>query len=226
MAVNFSEARTLSYSRSVENTNPLLLKKKPIYETAKRVFDIVASLAGLAVLSIPMTAISLAIFIDDPGNPFFVQERIGKDGKTFKIYKFRTMVKNAEQLRHSEDMLKENEANGPLFKVENDKRILRSGKILRKMSLDELPQLINILKGDMSVIGPRPFIPEEQDKLISERLLVKPGLSCYWQIMHTKDMPIEDQMMLDLQYLQDRSMSTDIKLIFKTMGVVLKKENC
>lgn len=227
MEFNLQKNSVVSFSGSADKTKyNLLIEKKPFYDAAKRVFDIAASVTGLAVLSIPMAAISLAIFIDDPGNPIFVQERVGTNGKKFKIYKFRTMVKNAEQLRSSEEFISQNQSDGPLFKIKDDKRILKSGNILRKMSLDELPQLWNILKGDMSVIGPRPFIPEEQEGLIPERLLVKPGLSCYWQIQHTPDMPIDEQMALDLKYIQERSMLTDFKLIFKTLGVVIHGKNC
>ncbi len=227
MEFNLPKSRAVSFSGSADNPKyELLIEKKPLYDAVKRAFDIVASVTGLVVLSVPMAVISVAIFIDDPGSPIFVQERTGMNGRKFKIYKFRTMVKNAEQLRNSEEFISQNQSDGPLFKIKNDKRILKSGNILRKLSLDELPQLWNILKGDMSVIGPRPFIPEEQENLIPERLLVKPGLSCYWQIQHTPDMPIDEQMSLDLKYIHERSMLTDFKLIFKTLGVVIRGKNC
>jgi len=216
---------SLSHSKQKSGFEPLI-KKKPFYDMAKRAFDITASVAGLAVLGLPMALISLVVFIDDPGNPIFVQERVGMNGEKFKIYKFRTMVKNAEELRHSDEFKNQNQSDGPLFKIKNDSRILKSGNILRKLSLDELPQLVNILKGDMSVIGPRPFIPEEQKDLIPDRLLVKPGLSCYWQIKHTPDMPIDEQMELDLKYINERSMLTDFKLIFKTLGTIIHGKNC
>ncbi|MGN1036238.1 MAG: sugar transferase [Ruminococcus sp.] len=227
MEFNLQKSRAVSFSGSADKPKyELLIEKKPCYDAVKRAFDIVASVTGLVVLSVPMAVISLAIFIDDPGNPIFVQERTGMNGRKFKIYKFRTMVKNAEQLRNSEEFISQNQSDGPLFKIKNDKRILKSGNILRKLSLDELPQLWNILKGDMSVIGPRPFIPKEQEGLIPERLLVKPGLSCYWQIQHTPDMPIDEQMLLDLKYIHERSMITDFKLIVKTIGVVIRGKNC
>jgi len=215
---------SLSNSKTHSNFEPLI-RKKPFYDMAKRAFDITASILGLTVLSLPMAAISVIIFIDDPGSPIFVQERVGMNGEKFKIYKFRTMVKNAEQLRHNKEFLNQNQSDGPLFKIKNDRRILKSGNFLRKLSLDELPQLVNILKGDMSVIGPRPFIPEEQEELIPERLIVKPGLSCYWQIEHTPDMPIDDQMELDLKYIRERSMLTDFKLIFSTFGTIIHGKN-
>lgn len=227
MEFNLQKSRAVSFSGSADKLKyELLIEKKPCYDAVKRAFDIVASVTGLVVLSVPMAVISVAIFIDDPGSPIFVQERTGMNGRKFKIYKFRTMVKNAEQLRNSEKFISQNQSDGPLFKIKNDKRILKSGNILRKLSLDELPQLWNILKGDMSVIGPRPFIPEEQEGLIPERLLVKPGLSCYWQIQHTPDMPIDEQMLLDLKYIHERSMITDFKLIVKTIGVVIRGKNC
>lgn len=211
-------------SKSSEAETPI--KKKPFYDAVKRLFDITASVAGIAILSVPMAVISLVVFIDDPGSPIFVQERVGMNGSKFKIYKFRTMVKNAEELRHNEDFLSQNQSDGPLFKIKNDKRVLKSGKFLRKLSLDELPQLFNVLKGDMSVIGPRPFIPEEQKDLISERLLVKPGLSCFWQIEHTPDMPIDEQMALDLKYINERSATTDVKLILQTLNIIIHGKNC
>lgn len=227
MEFNLHKSSVVSFSRPADKPKyELLIEKKPFYDAFKRAFDVVASVTGIVALSIPMAVISLAIFIDDPGSPVFIQERIGMNGKKFKIYKFRTMVKNAEQLRNSEEFISQNQSDGPLFKIKDDKRILKSGNLLRKLSLDELPQLLNILKGDMSVIGPRPFIPEEQNELIPERLLVKPGLSCYWQIEHTPDMPIEEQMELDLKYIRERSMLTDLKLIFKTLGVVIRGKNC
>ncbi len=227
MEFNLQKGNTVSFSGSVDNPKyEMLLKKKPFYDVAKRVFDITASVTGIIVLSVPMAVISLAIFIDDPGSPIFIQERTGMNGHKFKIYKFRTMVKNAEKLRNNKEFVNQNQSDGPLFKIKDDKRILKSGNVLRKFSLDELPQLLNVLKGDMSVIGPRPFIPKEQDELIPERLLVKPGLSCYWQIQHTPDMPIEEQMKLDLKYIRERSMVTDLKLIFKTFGVIIHGKNC
>lgn len=223
MEINLPKERAISLSEPDESE--MLIKKKPLYDVAKRAFDITASILGLTILSLPMAAISLVIFMDDPGNPIFVQERVGMNGEKFKIYKFRTMVKNAEKLRHNKEFESQNQSDGPLFKIKNDKRILKSGNFLRKLSLDELPQLINILKGDMSVIGPRPFIPEEQKELIFERLLVKPGLSCYWQIQHTPEMPIDEQMELDLKYIRERSMTTDLKLILKTFGIIIHGRN-
>lgn len=198
-------------------------KEKKGYEAVKRVFDISASLAALIVLSPLLLIIILLIFLTDPGNPFFVQKRVGKNGKMFNMYKFRSMHKNAEQIKN--DLMEQNEADGPLFKIENDPRVTKIGSFIRKTSIDELPQLINILKGEMSVVGPRPFIPSEQEELPDQRLLVKPGLSCYWQIGGKNSLPLEDQMELDFKYIEERSVITDLKIIFKTITAVFKSDN-
>lgn len=171
-------------------------KEKRVYSFIKRAFDITASLLALILLSPLFLIVMLLIFVTDPGNPFFVQQRAGKDCKMFNIYKFRSMHKDAE--KRKKDLLIHNEADGPTFKIENDPRITKIGSFIRKTSIDELPQLINILKGEMSVIGPRPFIPSEQEKLPSQRLLVKPGLSCYWQIGGKNSLPVEEQLELDI----------------------------
>ncbi|MGN1114828.1 MAG: sugar transferase [Oscillospiraceae bacterium] len=199
------------------------LQKKPIYEAVKRVFDIVASALALIILSPVFLITIIAIVIDDPGNPFFSQERVGKNGKKFKIYKFRSMRTDAEE--HKKDYLDCNESNGPLFKIAKDPRVTRVGRFIRKTSIDELPQLINILKNDMSVIGPRPFIPSEQQLLPDFRLLVKPGLSCYWQIGGKNSLTEEEQLELDKKYINERSVSVDIKIILITLAEVLHLKN-
>ena len=199
-------------------------KEKKGYEFVKRAFDIVASLLALIVLSPVFIVVAGAIFFTDFGNPFFVQERIGKNGKVFKIYKFRSMYKNAEKMRDS--LFEHNEADGPTFKITNDPRVTKVGSFIRKTSIDELPQLINILKGEMSVIGPRPFIPKEQAELSDLRLLVKPGLSCYWQIGGKNSLTTEEQIALDIKYIEERSCLVDLKIIFKTFAVIFKNDNC
>lgn len=197
---------------------------KRVYGFVKRAFDITASLFALIVLSPLFLIVMLLIFVTDPGNPFFVQQRVGKDGKIFNIYKFRSMHKDAE--KRKKDLLIHNEADGPTFKIENDPRITKIGSFIRKTSIDELPQLVNILKGEMSVIGPRPFVPSEQEKLPDQRLLVKPGLSCYWQIGGKNSLTVEEQLELDFKYIEDRSVATDLKIIFKTFAIVLRNDNC
>lgn len=199
-------------------------REKKKYECIKRIFDVVASLFALIVLSPFFLIAMIMVFVTDFGNPFFVQERVGKNGKIFKMYKFRSMYKNAEEKR--EDLLEQNEVDGPIFKIEDDPRITSVGKILRKTSIDELPQLVNILKGEMSIVGPRPFIPIEQSELPDDRLLVKPGLSCYWQIGGKHKLTMEEQIALDYKYIEERSCLVDLKIIFKTFAVIFKSDNC
>lgn len=200
------------------------LKEKKVYDFVKRAFDICASVLALIVLSPVFIIVSLLIFVTDLGNPFFVQDRVGKNGKVFRIYKFRSMYKNAEAMRDS--LLEHNEADGPTFKITNDPRVTKVGAFIRKTSIDELPQLINILKGEMSVVGPRPFIPKEQAELSDLRLLVKPGLSCYWQIGGKNSLTMDEQLELDFKYIRERSVAVDCKIIFKTLSVIFKNDNC
>lgn len=200
------------------------VRKKKVYWALKRTFDIVASLTALIVLSPLFILVALLIVIDDPsGGPIFVQERVGRNGKRFKFYKFRSMVVGADGMK---DSLKEkNEKSGPVFKIRNDPRMTRVGKIIRRVSIDELPQLINILKGEMSIVGPRPALPDEverYDDFTRLRLLVTPGLTCYWQVSKNRDsISFDDWMKLDVKYIQDRSVWLDIKLIILTFGVSL-----
>lgn len=207
------------------HTEEVVITKKPFYDFVKRAFDIVASFLALVVGFPVYLIIALIIVFDNPGNPFFVQERIGKDLKPFKMIKFRSMRTDAEELK-AELMQQNQYENGVHFKLDSDPRITRVGKILRKTSLDELPQMINILVGSMSFIGPRPFIRKEQEQLPDNRLLVKPGLSCYWQITDTTKMSNEEQNELDYKYIRERSVKTDLKLIWLTIMVVFKGKNC
>ncbi|MBQ8002070.1 MAG: sugar transferase [Clostridia bacterium] len=200
------------------------IKKKKVYWSTKRAFDIIASLAALIVLSIPLCIVALLIFIDDPhGSPIFTQDRVGRNGKVFKFYKFRSMVVNAEALL--DDLQDMNEKTGPVFKIKDDPRITRIGKFIRKTSIDELPQLLNILKGDMSVVGPRPALPkevEQYDEYAKLRLLVTPGLTCYWQVQNNRDkITFEEWMEMDIKYIKERTFWGDIKLIFMTLKVAV-----
>ena len=194
-----------------------------VYWVVKRFFDIVLSSMAILVLSPVFLIVALAIYIDDPkGSPFFVQTRVGRHGKKFKFYKFRSMVSNAEELL---DQLKEkNEKDGPVFKMKDDPRITRIGKFIRKTSIDELPQLFNILKGDMSIVGPRPSLPKEVSQYNdyqAQRLFVTPGLTCYWQASKKRDdISFDEWVDLDIKYILERSWFVDIKLIFKTFIVV------
>ena len=186
----------------------------------KRLLDILCSFL-LLVISIPLFfIIAILIKIDSKGPVFFVQKRCGKDGREFNMYKFRTMVKDAETLKKR---LK-NEMDGPMFKLKNDPRITRIGGILRKLSLDELPQLLNVLKGEMSLVGPRPLADEEMvgDDIWREiRLSVRPGMTGLWQIMGRDSGKFSDWITYDTEYVQKRSLFMDIKILFLTITTVL-----
>lgn len=194
------------------------------YNILKRSFDFLSSLCALIVLSPVLIIVALIIFIDDPhGSPFFTQVRVGQDGKEFKMYKFRSMVCNAEELL--KELQAKNEKDGPVFKIKDDPRITRIGHFIRKTSIDELPQLFNVVKGDMSIVGPRPALPKEvaeYNKFQNRRLQVKPGLTCYWQASDNRDdISFEDWMKLDIKYIHERSFWGDIKIILRTVKVVL-----
>lgn len=202
-------------------------KEGPIYLFFKRAMDIIGSLCGIILLSPLLIIVALAIKIEDPkGSIFFSQQRCGKDNKLFPMYKFRSMVSNAEELL--EELMEHNEMDGPVFKIKDDPRITRVGKFIRKTSIDELPQLFNILRGDMSIVGPRPAIPHEVAEYSDyhkQRLLVKPGLTCIWQVSGRNSIGFEEWMEMDLEYIEKRNLWMDIKLIFKTVGVLFGDEN-
>lgn len=198
-------------------------RRKPVYEFVKRIMDICCSLVALILLSPLMLITIVAIYIDDPGPVLFKQVRVGRDGRKFLIWKFRSMKKNAEEVKA--ELMSKNQDHGANFKIENDSRITRVGRFIRRTSIDELPQLVNILKGDMAVIGPRPFIESEQKCLPEDRLLVKPGLSCYWQIGGKNDLSLREQIELDRKYVQERSVIVDVKIIFLTMKMVVGNKN-
>lgn len=197
--------------------------KSVVYKAAKRLFDIVASSAALIVLSPVFFATAAAILLEDGGPVFFVQPRAGRDMKPFRMYKFRSMFKDADKLFAS--LQEQNEQSGHAFKIKDDPRITKVGKFIRKYSIDELPQLINILKGDMSIVGPRPILTfqmEECNNYQKQRLTVKPGLTCYWQVGGRAEIKWEEWVELDLKYIRDMSMGTDLMLIAKTIPAVFK----
>lgn len=196
------------------------------YEVIKRLIDIVCSFLGVLVLSPLFIIIAIIIKMTSKGPVFFSQKRVGKNGKEFDMYKFRSMVVNAEELK--EKLAAKNEMSGPMFKMKDDPRVTKVGKFIRKTSIDELPQLWNVLKGDMSLVGPRPSLPKEVaqfDKWMHKRLEVKPGLTCYWQVSGRSNIDFEDWMKLDIKYVDERSTWIDIKLIFKTVGVLFGDKN-
>ena len=197
-----------------------------LYEVIKRIIDIVASFTGLIVLSPLMLVVSILIKLESKGEVIFKQKRVGLNGKEFYMYKFRSMVINAEELK--EQLESQNEMSGPMFKIKDDPRITKVGKFIRKTSIDELPQLINVIKGDMSLVGPRPSLPKEVKKFeqwMMERLEVKPGLTCIWQISGRNNIDFEDWMKLDIKYVRERSFKLDMKLILKTVLVLLGDKN-
>ncbi len=202
-------------------------RKGIIYLFLKRTIDILGSGIGLIILSPIFILVALAIKIEDPkGKVFFAQERCGKNNKLFKMYKFRSMISNAEELL--EELICENEMDGPVFKIKEDPRITKVGRFIRKTSIDELPQLFNILMGDMSIVGPRPAIPHEvaeYNEYQKQRLLVKPGLTCIWQVSGRNSIGFDEWVDMDLEYIEKRNLWMDIKLIFKTVGVLFGDDN-
>lgn len=188
----------------------------------KRSFDIASSAAGLLVLSPLLIGAALAVKLDSKGPIFFAQVREGKDGRLFKIYKFRTMRPDAEKLQR--ELLDKNEQDGPAFKIERDPRVTRVGKLLRKTCIDELPQLINVLKGEMSMVGPRPLPVSESyasRPWHRHRLVTLPGLTCIWQVSGARKVKFDQWMRMDLEYIQRRSPWFDLGLLFRTLLVVL-----
>ncbi|MEG1059510.1 MAG: sugar transferase, partial [Clostridia bacterium] len=177
------------------------------YLALKRIIDIIGASAGIILLSPIFIIVSVLIKLEDPkGSVFFGQERCGQYTKGFKMLKFRSMVHNAEELL--EELQHLNEQTGPVFKIKEDPRITKVGKFIRKTSIDELPQLFNILKGDMSLVGPRPPIPrevEQYDEHQLKRLAVKPGLTCYWQVGGRNSIDFDGWVALDVKYIEERS---------------------
>ena len=186
----------------------------------KRAMDIMACLMVAPLLVPLLSLVALLIYIDSPGKVMFTQLRTGKGGRRFKMYKFRSMVPNAEELKIKYAHL--NELTWPDFKITNDPRITRIGKILRKTSLDELPQLLNVLKGDMSLVGPRPtsFAPETYRLWHTERLEVVPGITGLWQISGRSNLDFDQRLKLDIAYIERQSMWMDICIIARTVGQV------
>lgn len=200
--------------------------KNVVYKIVKRVFDIVFSLIGLILLSPVFFIIAVIIKMDSKGPVFFVHSRIGEKGKPIGIYKFRTMVNNAEDLIKSFTPEQKEEYERS-YKLENDPRITKIGNFLRKTSLDELPQILNILKGELSIIGPRPIVQAELDKYEDNKdkfLSVRPGLTGYWAANGRSDTTYEERMKMELYYVDNMSFKLDVKIFFKTIFAVLKKE--
>lgn len=208
------------------NGIPLIGLRTPTFpgveRLLKRAMDVAIALAALAVASIPMLIIAILIKLDSPGPILVRQVRVGRHGQVFKFYKFRSMRDRADQ--ELKDLLAKNEASGPIFKIRNDPRRTRVGRWLRRFSLDELPQLFNVLKGDMSLIGPRPPFLHEVEKYEDwhrRRLDVAPGLTGLWQVSGRSDIPFEEMALLDIWYIENWSLSLDVKILLRTVPAVL-----
>jgi exopolysaccharide biosynthesis polyprenyl glycosylphosphotransferase len=201
-------------------------KKSTAYVLIKRLIDIVGALFGIIILSPIFIITALIIKFDSKGPVLFSQERVGVNGKLFKMYKFRSMVTNAEQLLGT--LKGKNEMTGPMFKIKEDPRITKWGRFIRKTSIDELPQLFNVLRGQMSLVGPRPNLPREVAEFSEyhrQKLLTKPGLTCYWQVMGRNEIGFEEWMELDIRYIKERTIWIDIKLIIRTFFVLFGDKN-
>lgn len=221
-AVNQGKIENISIVRVKNNEK---IKNKP-YIYVKRGIDVILSTIALVVLSPLFLILAILIKLDSKGPVFFLHTRIGKNGKNIKIYKFRTMVTNAEELikEFTPEQMKEYKEN---YKLTNDPRITKIGKFLRKTSLDELPQLINIIKGDLSIIGPRPVVKDELEKYgenMAKFLSVTPGLTGNWAANGRNNTTYEERMRLELEYVDNISLKTDIKIFFQTIYAVIKKE--
>jgi lipopolysaccharide/colanic/teichoic acid biosynthesis glycosyltransferase len=194
------------------------------YLTAlKRCLDVAACSLGLIILSPLFFIIALLIKLEDGGPIFFHQTRVGKYGREFKMFKFRSMFVDAEA-RLLEVLDKNHHGNGITFKIQRDPRITRIGVFIRKWSLDELPQLVNVLKGDMSLVGPRPPIPREVSRYSlneRKRLEVTPGITCFWQVMGRSNISFPEQVKLDVQYIESQSLGLDLKILQKTIPAVI-----
>jgi len=190
---------------------------------AKRLLDIAVSTLALVALLPIFVVTALSIVVENPGPVFFVQTRVGRNGRHFRFYKFRSMVVNAEKLK-TELAARNESKDGVIFKMKKDPRITRTGRVIRKFSIDELPQLINVLKGDMSLVGPRPPVPKEVEQYTLEqrkRLHAIPGITGLWQVSGRSDIPFTDQVRLDLQYIQSAGVINDLRLLLKTIPAVL-----
>ncbi|MFB5193655.1 sugar transferase [Neobacillus sp. KR4-4] len=205
----------------LENQKTLVNDGKT-YVIAKRILDIIGSSFGIILLGFLFIIIAILIKLEDPkGAILFSQKRVGLNGREFKMYKFRSMVSNAEE--KLQELLKHNEVSGAMFKMKDDPRITRIGKFIRKTSIDELPQLFNVLKGDMSLVGPRPPLPREvavYSEYDKQRLLVTPGCTGLWQVSGRNSVGFEEMVELDLQYIRERSFLYDLKIILKTVLVL------
>lgn len=223
----YPELREVAYEQdsAMEVVETPEIKESRAYIIVKRFMDIVAALL-LFILFLPIIpVVAILIKLDSPGPVLFRQKRIGKNGKEFDFYKFRSMIDDAEEVIGTLRPLSTD--NGPIFKLKNDPRVTPVGRFLRRSSLDELPQLINVLKGEMSVVGPRPNLPSEVSHYLSwqkRRLDVTPGITCFWQIAGRSHIGFQEWMRLDLEYIRKRSVMTDLKIMIMTIPAVIARK--
>jgi len=197
-------------------------REEALYPLLKRTMDLAVSVVAILFFLPLFLVIALMIRFDSPGPVFFRQTRVGKDGKPFSFLKFRSMIKDAEH--HKEALRELNEAEEPLFKIEKDPRVTRVGRILRKTSLDELPQMLNVLRGDMSLVGPRPHLPEEVSEYEEaqwKRLSVTPGITCLWQATNRRSTHFSEWIESDLEYVRRRSLRLDMEIMLRTVKIVV-----
>lgn len=207
---------------------PMVQVRVPVYQGAhfllKRLFDMTIAAAALVVVGLATPLIALCIKLDSKGPVFYSQQRVGRDGELFTMFKFRSMAQDAEQ--QLEELRDQNEAAGPLFKLRQDPRVTGVGRVLRKLSIDELPQFWNVLKGDMSVVGPRPPLPQEATEYagkVVRRLYVKPGITGLWQVGGRSDLSWEDSVRLDLRYVENWSIMLDVQIMWRTARVLTRR---
>ncbi|PEU74718.1 multidrug MFS transporter [Bacillus cereus] len=203
------------------------INQNRLYLLMKRLMDIFGALCGIILLSFVFIIVAILIKLEDPKGPvFFKQIRVGKDGKEFGMYKFRSMVTDAEE--QLKDLLQHNEVSGAMFKMKEDPRVTKIGKFIRKTSIDELPQLLNVLRGEMSLVGPRPPLPREVKEYTAydkQRLFVTPGCTGLWQVTERNSVGFTEMVELDLEYIRNRNVFYDMKIIFKTIKVLLGSNN-
>jgi exopolysaccharide biosynthesis polyprenyl glycosylphosphotransferase len=222
-AYRLTRARLTPVSAMTDGYSHFLsVQLKPLQLAVKRLFDIAASAGALAVLCPLLAVFAALVKLTSDGPVLFRQQRVGLHGRTFHMLKFRSMVVNAEQLKAG--LASKNEQTGPVFKMKHDPRVTAVGRFMRKHSIDELPQLVNVLRGDMSIVGPRPPVPVEvasYEAWQRRRLSVRPGLTCVWQVSGRGDISFQDWMLLDMRYIDHWSLAGDFGLIWKTVPVVL-----
>lgn len=202
-----------------------VINQSKLYSVCKRLFDLVVGTAIFVLLIPIIPVIALMIKLDSPGPVLFRQDRVGKDGRIFKFLKFRSMVDKAD--RRKDELAAHNEQDGPIFKIKSDPRVTSVGRFLRRSSLDEIPQIFNVLKGDMSIVGPRPPLPSEVEGYQPwhrRRLEVQPGITCLWQISGRSQIGFHEWMRLDMEYLKTRSFRTDLLIFLKTIPAVIARK--